>query len=238
MSLSSSAFSVSSSPARPSSLSAPSSSWWSPFPVGGRLLRKYPGAANGSRPGTQLPHAAAQVSAISLLLLSCNKKIIKMTSLVGPYWRIIQIEMTKNAPILVQLSLFLPIENCRWENVSSSSAHSGEFDNLAALKELYIYVNKYYFNTMKMMLIMGMVMKTLMLMRMIMAALVTMWMFRYYGDIVETLDESPTARKLGLGHKLKSLAMSVYPQPPSSCWASPPWQMAPVFIAYSSPQNV
>jgi len=62
-----------------------------------------------------------------------------------------------------------------------SSAHSGEFDNLAALKELYIYVNK------------------------------------YYGDIVATLDESPTARKLGLGHKLKSLAMSVYPQPPSSC---------------------
>ena len=42
------------------------------------------------------------------------------------------------------------------------------------MKELYIYVNKYYFNTMKMMLIMGMVMKTLMLMRMIMAALVTM----------------------------------------------------------------
>ena len=61
-----------------------------------------------------------------------------------------------------------------------SSAHTGEFDNLAALKELYIYVNK------------------------------------YYSDIMATLDESPTARKLGLGHKLKSLAMSVYPQ--SSCW--------------------
>jgi hypothetical protein len=60
-----------------------------------------------------------------------------------------------------------------------SSAHTGEFDNLAALKELYIYVNK------------------------------------YYSDIMATLDESPTARKLGLGHKLKSLAMSVYPQ--SSC---------------------
>ena len=41
---------------------------------------------------------------------------------------------------------------------------------------------------------------------------------RYYGDIMATLDESPTARKLGLGHKLKSLAMSVYPQPASSCW--------------------
>ena len=57
-----------------------------------------------------------------------------------------------------------------------SSAHTGEFDNLAALKELYIYVNK------------------------------------YYSDIMATLDESPTARKLGLGHKLKSLAMSDYPQ--------------------------
>ena len=57
-----------------------------------------------------------------------------------------------------------------------SSAHTAEFDNLAALKELYIYLNK------------------------------------YYGDIVTTLDESPTARKLGLGHKLKSIALSVYPQ--------------------------
>ena len=36
--------------------------------------------------------------------------------------------------------------------MSSSSAHSGEFDNLAALKELYIYVNKYCFNMIKMIL--------------------------------------------------------------------------------------
>lgn len=57
-----------------------------------------------------------------------------------------------------------------------SSTHAGEFDNLAALKELYIYVTK------------------------------------YYSDIASTLDESPTARKLGLGHKLKALALSVYPQ--------------------------
>jgi len=57
-----------------------------------------------------------------------------------------------------------------------SGAHSGEFDNLSALKELYIYVNK------------------------------------YFNDIMDSLDESPNARKLGLGHKLKSLAMSVYPQ--------------------------
>ena len=65
-----------------------------------------------------------------------------------------------------------------------SSAHTAEFDNLAALKELYIYVNK------------------------------------YYGDIVTTLDESPTARKLGLGHKLKSIALSVYPQHQNICWNS------------------
>jgi len=57
-----------------------------------------------------------------------------------------------------------------------SAAHGGEFDNLSALKELYIYINK------------------------------------YFTDIMDALDESPQARKLGLGHKLKSLAMSVYPQ--------------------------
>jgi hypothetical protein len=57
-----------------------------------------------------------------------------------------------------------------------SSAHAAEFDSLAALKELYIYVSK------------------------------------YYGELMNTLDECPTARKLGLGHKLKSLAMAVYPQ--------------------------
>ena len=64
---------------------------------------------------------------------------------------------------------------------------------------------------------MDMMMKMIMLM--IMAALMKCdyALRRYYGDIVATLDESPTARKLGLGHKLKSLAMSVYPQPPSSC---------------------
>ena len=63
-----------------------------------------------------------------------------------------------------------------------SGAHAEEFDNLVALKELYIYVNK------------------------------------YYGDIVNTLDESPTARKMGLGHKLKSIALSVYPQHQNVCW--------------------
>ena len=57
-----------------------------------------------------------------------------------------------------------------------SAAHGGEFDNLSALKELYIYINK------------------------------------YFTDIMDALDESPQARKLGLGHKLKSLALSVYPQ--------------------------
>merc|ERR1719189_3380992 len=57
-----------------------------------------------------------------------------------------------------------------------SSAHSGEFDNMSALKELYIYIDK------------------------------------YFSDIMDSLDESPNARKLGLGHKLKSLAMSLYPQ--------------------------
>ena len=56
-----------------------------------------------------------------------------------------------------------------------SSAHSGEFDNMSALKELYIYIDK------------------------------------YFSDIMDSLDESPNARKLGLGHKLKSLAMSLYP---------------------------
>jgi len=62
-----------------------------------------------------------------------------------------------------------------------SSSHAAEFDNLAALKELYIYVNK------------------------------------YYGDIVSALDESPTARKMGLGHKLKSIALAVYPQHQNMC---------------------
>ena len=62
-----------------------------------------------------------------------------------------------------------------------SSSHSNEFDNMAALKELYIYINK------------------------------------YFTDIMDSLDESPQARKLGLGHKLKSLAMSVYPQQ-NICW--------------------
>ena len=57
-----------------------------------------------------------------------------------------------------------------------SSAHAGEFDNMSALKELYIYINK------------------------------------YFNDMMDSLDESPQARKLGLGHKLKSLAMAVYPQ--------------------------
>ena len=57
-----------------------------------------------------------------------------------------------------------------------SCSHSAEFDNLSGLKELYIYINK------------------------------------YYSEIMDTLDESPNARKLGLGHKLKCLAMSVYPQ--------------------------
>ena len=57
-----------------------------------------------------------------------------------------------------------------------SCSHGLEFDNLSALKELYIYINK------------------------------------YYTEIMDTLDESPNARKLGLGHKLKCVAMSVYPQ--------------------------
>merc|ERR1719192_575472 len=57
-----------------------------------------------------------------------------------------------------------------------SISHNAEFDNLSALKELYIYINK------------------------------------YFTEIMDTLDESPNARKLGLGHKLKSVAMSVYPQ--------------------------
>jgi len=35
---------------------------------------------------------------------------------------------------------------------------------------------------------------------------------KYFTDIMDSLDESPQARKLGLGHKLKSLALSVYPQ--------------------------
>ena len=62
-----------------------------------------------------------------------------------------------------------------------SCSHSAEFDNLSGLKELYIYINK------------------------------------YYSEIMDTLDESPNARKLGLGHKLKCLAMSVYPQQ-NICW--------------------
>ena len=58
--------------------------------------------------------------------------------------------------------------------------HTVEFDNLATLKELYVYVNK------------------------------------YYGDIVSNLDESPAARKTGLGHKMKSIVLSVYPVPSTS----------------------
>ena len=64
-----------------------------------------------------------------------------------------------------------------------SISHNAEFDNLSALKELYIYINK------------------------------------YFSEIMDTLDESPNARKLGLGHKLKSVAMSVYPQQ-NICWAA------------------
>jgi hypothetical protein len=77
------------------------------------------------------------------------------------------------------LSPQVPDQELNFHLQQLSAQHAGEFDSLAALKELYIYVNK------------------------------------YYGDIVATLDESPTARKLGLGHKLKSIAMSVYPQ--STC---------------------
>ena len=64
-----------------------------------------------------------------------------------------------------------------------SISHNAEFDNLSALKELYIYINK------------------------------------YFSEIMDTLDESPNARKLGLGHKLKSVAMSVYPQQ-NICWVA------------------
>ena len=59
--------------------------------------------------------------------------------------------------------------------------HTVEFDKLATLKELYVYVNK------------------------------------YYGDIVSNLDESPAARKTELGHKMKSIVLSVYPQHQNIC---------------------
>ena len=79
-------------------------------------------------------------------------------------------------PIFSNTNFIFSKEN--FDDKFSSSAHSGEFDNLAALKELYIYVNKYYFNMMKIMLMMVMMMMIVMLvmimkmiMLMIMAAL-------------------------------------------------------------------
>ena len=57
-----------------------------------------------------------------------------------------------------------------------SNSHVGEFDSLVALKELYIYVSK------------------------------------YYGELLVSLEENPNCRKLALAQRLKSLAMAVYPQ--------------------------
>jgi len=57
-----------------------------------------------------------------------------------------------------------------------SNSHVGEFDSLVALKELYIYVSK------------------------------------YYGELLLSLEENPNCRKLALAQRLKSLAMAVYPQ--------------------------
>jgi plexin A len=51
----------------------------------------------------------------------------------------------------------------------------GEFDSLAGLKELYIYV------------------------------------YKYYGEIMEALEDNFVCKKMGLQHKLKSIVLSVNP---------------------------
>jgi len=94
-----------------------------------------------------------------------------------PLYRQLVVQFYENIQSLPQV----PDQELNFHMQQLSGAHASEFDNLAALKELYIYVTK------------------------------------YYGDIVNTLDESPTARKMGLGHKLKSIALSVYPPHQNVC---------------------
>ena len=56
-----------------------------------------------------------------------------------------------------------------------SVSHMSEFDTTAALKELYIYV------------------------------------YKYYAEILEGLDDNFVCKKMGLQHKLKSIALAVNP---------------------------
>merc|ERR1711971_792110 len=56
-----------------------------------------------------------------------------------------------------------------------SLSHTGEFDTLAGLKELYIYV------------------------------------YKYYGEIMEALEDNFVCKEMGLQHKLKSIVLSVNP---------------------------
>jgi len=94
-----------------------------------------------------------------------------------PLYRQLVVQFYENIQSLPQV----PDQEMNYYMQQLSLQHQGEFDNLVALKELYIYVNK------------------------------------YYGDIMNTLDESPTARKMGLGHKLKSLSLMVQPHQHDIC---------------------
>lgn len=94
-----------------------------------------------------------------------------------PLYRQLVVQFYDNIQSLPQV----PDQEMNYYMQQLSQQHHGEFDNLAALKELYIYINK------------------------------------YYADIVSTLDESPTARKMGLGHKLKSIALAVQPHQQGVC---------------------
>ncbi|XP_014213293.1 plexin-B [Copidosoma floridanum] len=62
-----------------------------------------------------------------------------------------------------------------------SSSHANEFDVIAALKELYIYVSK------------------------------------YYGEILETLETDPACRKLHLAHRLENVACTLEGEETSAC---------------------
>ena len=69
----------------------------------------------------------------------------------------------------------VPDQELNYHMHQLSLSHSGEFDTMSALKELYIYV------------------------------------YKYYGEIMDSLEDNFVCKKMGLQHKLNNIAMAVNP---------------------------
>jgi len=88
-----------------------------------------------------------------------------------PLYRELVVQFYKNIQNIPQVS----DQEVNFHLHQLSLSHMGEFDSLAGLKELYIYV------------------------------------YKYYGEIMEALEDNFVCKKMGLQHKLKSIVLSVNP---------------------------